>query len=384
MMNRCLFFVLAASFYVCAAADETKPVKYAPAYCTSLKFNCMASAKHVCCKWPHPPAGENGAGVDGAPNARVRGAGLVRIRPIRLPAADESGGEQKDASAEKEHTDNNQPKGSPVVRQRHQSSLLNRRKPVSGQPPPTQHKPKEATSQNKDNNSSSFKRPVTAKTKPRICLRLVVNCNNSPDHRCCQFEDEPKQEHEQEEQKEMEEGVAKEPEVIPEEHQVEDIQEHEEEKPMHENVEDLAKEPEMINEELQVEDIQDYDEEKHMMPTPRPVRTTTAAAAKRTTVKRKRTTTVTATTDTTLAQTLSTVDSTLPEPRQPPPHPQPVMDDEQQFENFPDAVYTDEAFVAMPTRRNTEVHRRIPAECFDTETYDCNADSEHVCCEYMK
>ena len=32
--------------------------------------------------------------------------------------------------------------------------------------------------------------PVVAPKKPRICMRLVVNCNNSPAHRCCQGSDQ--------------------------------------------------------------------------------------------------------------------------------------------------------------------------------------------------
>ena len=36
---------------------EEKPVKYAPAYCRSLRFNCRVKAGHVCCRFPLPPTG---------------------------------------------------------------------------------------------------------------------------------------------------------------------------------------------------------------------------------------------------------------------------------------------------------------------------------------
>ncbi len=105
-----LLLLLAATVASLDVGDaKRKPIKYAPAYCSRLKFNCKAKAGHVCCRFPSPPtsgavaAAKGGDEVDQLQRQDPLRSGPVKIRPIRLPfrgAASEI--TDKDAEEKKE------------------------------------------------------------------------------------------------------------------------------------------------------------------------------------------------------------------------------------------------------------------------------------------
>ncbi len=145
-------------------------MRYAPRYCLRMRFNCEAQAGHVCCKFPLPPAGADPAA---AAQERHQSGPAVRIRPIRLPVT-------KTAAEINEDSNGDGSKSSSK-----KSNFVERKRP----PAASQRKPAVAASA-----------AVTLKKKPRICLRLVVNCNVNPAHRCCQFQDDVQEEDVQEEE----------------------------------------------------------------------------------------------------------------------------------------------------------------------------------------
>jgi len=162
--------------------------KFAPAYCARMRFNCQRQAGHVCCRFPLPPEDGDEAGL--ARTKHASAAGVVRIRPIRLPArpevpAAEAKNGQKEEVPVQKAGQKKPSKPSPNMRHRPGGivHMMKRKRPQVKQAPPS----KPLTT--KHTLASAARRK---KKKPRICQRLVVNCKSSPEHRCCQFQEEEK------------------------------------------------------------------------------------------------------------------------------------------------------------------------------------------------
>ena len=145
--------------------SQQQPAKYAPTYCLRFRFNCQSPEKkgHVCCLYPLPESADSGALVK--PATTGGNVGNIVIRPIKLPIS------MRPSS----NDDNNENINYQPERKPHSSTKKNR--PGSNQ-----------------KKSSGTTEAPGSKIRPRICLRLVVNCKSSPDHRCCQYEEETPEE----------------------------------------------------------------------------------------------------------------------------------------------------------------------------------------------
>ena len=204
-----------------------RPKKLAPAYCHNLRFNCDRQGAHVCCRFPLPPLDGSAAQ---APRRTYRPAGLANIRPISLkrkPATEATPEAEPKSEEESQEPDVNtkshkakvaEAAQSPVeereeeeknpgnlpraVAPKRQSPLISRNRPRP--PSPTQKKINNKPSSpsnlyglsaaSKVKSGSSHGLKMTNRKKPRICLRLVIDCQINVSHRCCQFEEEEKKE----------------------------------------------------------------------------------------------------------------------------------------------------------------------------------------------
>lgn len=131
--------------------------KFAPAYCLRFKFNCNNAEKkgHVCCLYPLP---ENAQQANNQQLASSSGSGL-NIRPIRLPVGIRTPTTEGNTEENKKPANKNNNK-------------------------------KNSRPSTRNNNRNTPKPNVNINNRPRICQRLVVNCETSPEHRCCQYQKE--------------------------------------------------------------------------------------------------------------------------------------------------------------------------------------------------
>jgi len=163
-----VYYVVSAPPRVSATPqqDGDKPVKYAPNYCLRFRFNCQRPEKksHVCCLYPQNPNPSGGQEKRPSPNYGT----AVKFRPVKLPKVKPKKSED-DTNEENEKDKNGNDKPS--------ASLANLKK---GRP---------------EFNPGTAKKPVLkkqiqkikSKARPRICQRLVVNCKQNSEHRCCQY-----------------------------------------------------------------------------------------------------------------------------------------------------------------------------------------------------
>lgn len=145
----------------CIVISWAAEVKYAPSYCLRFRFNCERPEKkgHVCCIYPLPDAG--GAAQEQASPPATN----IRFRPLKLPTACVKNSEE--TSDDKQGHHQNKPAA---------SSVINKGRPL----------PKSGSGSS--SNSRTTTKAPGFNVKPRICERLVINCKNSPEHRCCQYE----------------------------------------------------------------------------------------------------------------------------------------------------------------------------------------------------
>jgi len=142
---------------------DDKPVKYAPNYCLRFRFNCQRPEKksHVCCLYPQNPNPSGGEEKRPSPNYGT----AVKFRPVKLPKVKPKKSED-DTNEENEKDKGNSDKPS--------ASLANLKK---GRPEFNPKKPVLKKQHQK----------IKSKARPRICQRLVVNCKQNSEHRCCQY-----------------------------------------------------------------------------------------------------------------------------------------------------------------------------------------------------
>ena len=138
--------------------------KYAPSYCLRLKFNCASAAKkkHVCCLYPLPI--ESKGLLATSPNVSPDVAeGVKKIRPLRLPS-------RATQSVDDGSIDTSNGERYDVFNQKKKSNKPEKKKAFSPKP-------------------TALPNPVTKMGKrPRVCLRLVINCRTNSRHRCCRTE----------------------------------------------------------------------------------------------------------------------------------------------------------------------------------------------------
>ena len=151
-----LFFVLVKESSAQQSADA--PVKYAPSYCLRFRLNCNRpeKKKHVCCLYPLPDGGSNTDQRKTGPNYGT----AVKFRPAKLPCTKKKPEE-------------------PVVTVTQRSN----KKPT----PPKKLSPVTPGPKKKPGKTN----PRSPTSRPRICQRLVVDCKNSPKHRCCRYLQQP-------------------------------------------------------------------------------------------------------------------------------------------------------------------------------------------------
>ncbi len=214
-------------------------------------------------------------------------------------------------------------------------------------------------SNRKNNNSNSKKNKAKAsaeKTKspgshkrPRICQRLVVNCNNSPEHRCCQYEEENPIEVVEPEITET--GQAKKEAVVAAQPR--------------EAVEVVK--PSVGLDELTAPEvkpkpvIKPVTEVKSRPPSPPPPQASSPIVANRVDLKSK---------------PAVVVGEAIPVPLE---HPK-IVEEHKKYEK----IINDEA-VPILAKVEGEPYNRIPAHCF-TETFDCQvtATPKHECCGFFE
>lgn len=238
------------------------------------------------------------------------------------------------------------------------------------------------------------------KKKPRLCLRLVVNCATQPDHRCCQFEDTPET---------TEAPAVSEEEMIKEPVGEEEV--HETEAPLADQVlevipfEPLQTSPPSTPAPTPVPEPQPSTPGRPSRPlrplrpavrptrppTPLPIvvasSTTDTPATEVITTSPTSTTTATASTTTTdtppssPATSLPVTEGWIASVETVPYVPVTSQDQEVYEEPLP-------AVAKLPLEPLLEapsvavVHQKIPAECF-SQTYDCSATPGYMCCQYM-
>lgn len=167
-----------------AQAPTPAPVKYAPNYCLRFRFNCNRPEKksHVCCLYPLPENGnENEEEKRPTPNYGT----AVKFRPVKLPKTET----KKDDNDNTGNGNDQRAASNPVPRRNTPSaSLANLGK---GRPKfsPSSAATSAAAAKKPLPKPSKKSRPSKIKSgaRPRICERLVINCSNSPEHRCCQY-----------------------------------------------------------------------------------------------------------------------------------------------------------------------------------------------------
>lgn len=163
------------------ALVNSEEKKFAPSYCLRFKLNCQSEQKkkHVCCLHPLPEgadAEEAGSQLE-SDDGGSPGAGGVKIRPIRLP--------QREKTTATEDEDNERT-SEPVKRPSTDFKRTNTPGTATSNP----------NTRGNTKTSVAPTVPTPAPKRPRICIRLVVNCNSSPDHRCCKYAEEDKEEEE--------------------------------------------------------------------------------------------------------------------------------------------------------------------------------------------
>lgn len=165
-----LLATLLLVYLVPTGLTQQKPVKYAPNYCLRFRFNCNRPEKksHVCCLYPLPDK-DKADQEEKRPTPNYGTA--VKFRPVKLPKT----------NPKKTDNDSNNERGESNSggRNKPSASLANLGK---GRP---NFNPSTATAATTSKPKSSQKKK--SNIRPRICERLVINCKNSPEHRCCQY-----------------------------------------------------------------------------------------------------------------------------------------------------------------------------------------------------
>jgi len=166
-----LLATLLLVYLVPTGLTQVKPVKYAPNYCLRFRFNCNRPEKksHVCCLYPLPDKGQ----ADQEEKRPTPNYGTaVKFRPVKLPKT----------NPKKTEIDNNNERGETNNggRNKPSASLAN-----LGKGRPNFNPSTATTATTSKPKSSSLKKK--SNIRPRICERLVINCKNSPEHRCCQY-----------------------------------------------------------------------------------------------------------------------------------------------------------------------------------------------------
>eukprot|EP00096_Caligus_rogercresseyi_P004317 TRINITY_DN1853_c0_g1_i1.p1 TRINITY_DN1853_c0_g1~~TRINITY_DN1853_c0_g1_i1.p1 ORF type:complete len:215 (-),score=41.42 TRINITY_DN1853_c0_g1_i1:91-735(-) len=139
----------------CLSVSGTKR-KFAPAYCIRLRFNCQrdSHAGHICCKFPLPE------GEEAEKEAQRQPHPFIKIRPIGIrphPIV-------KEAKPETEE-------GEEILTESSDNTSTTTTTSTTSRP------------------SNPGRRPRPAlNAQPRICQRISVNCEETPDHRCCSKE----------------------------------------------------------------------------------------------------------------------------------------------------------------------------------------------------
>ena len=168
-----------------AQVPTPAPVKYAPNYCLRFRFNCNRPEKksHVCCLYPLPENGnENEEEKRPTPNYGT----AVKFRPVKLPKTNPKKGDNDNSGSGNDQRGDtnpgpsrNKPSASPANlgkgRPKFSPSSTATSAAAAKQPP--------LSKPSKKSTSSKIKSGV----RPRICERLVIDCINSPEHRCCQY-----------------------------------------------------------------------------------------------------------------------------------------------------------------------------------------------------
>jgi len=167
-----------------AQAPTPAPVKYAPNYCLRFRFNCNRPEKksHVCCLYPLPENGnENQEEKRPTPNYGT----AVKFRPVKLPKSNPKKGDNDNSGNGNDQRADSKPG---PRRNKPSASLANLGK---GRPKfsPSSKATSAAAAKQPPPKPSKKSRPSKIKSgaRPRICERLVINCSNSPEHRCCQY-----------------------------------------------------------------------------------------------------------------------------------------------------------------------------------------------------
>ena len=168
-----------------AQAPTPAPVKYAPNYCLRFRFNCNRPEKksHVCCLYPLPENGnENEEEKRPTPNYGT----AVKFRPVKLPKTNPKKGDNDNSGSGNDQRGDANPG---PRRNQPSASLANLGKGRPKFSPSSTATSAAAAKQPPLSKPSKKSRPSKIKSgaRPRICERLVINCSNSPEHRCCQY-----------------------------------------------------------------------------------------------------------------------------------------------------------------------------------------------------
>ena len=168
-----------------AQVPTPAPVKYAPNYCLRFRFNCNRPEKksHVCCLYPLPENGnENEEEKRPTPNYGT----AVKFRPVKLPKTNPKKGDNDNSGSGNDQRGDTNPGPS---RNKPSASPANLGKGRPKFSPSSTATSAAAAKQPPLSKPSKKSRPSKIKSgaRPRICERLVINCSNSPEHRCCQY-----------------------------------------------------------------------------------------------------------------------------------------------------------------------------------------------------
>jgi len=176
--------------------------KYAPAYCLKFRLNCASQQKkkHVCCMYPLPntkggstPSQLDTEGVASTGvSASVSGVSVrPSFRPLRL-AAKTAPTATTSTQAPKANDDNVEKSADVKKNSESATGLISKRPSIrfkTKPKTPAKKKSKKPTKEEQKKGSlvggSKASSLLQRQKRPRICLRLVINCRSNPEHRCC-------------------------------------------------------------------------------------------------------------------------------------------------------------------------------------------------------
>ncbi|XP_040563642.1 uncharacterized protein [Lepeophtheirus salmonis] len=165
-VSLCLFLMTCLITLNKESVQGTKR-KFAPSYCRTLKFNCQreSHSDHICCKFPLPEGDE----VEVPDRPRP----LIAIRPFLAGQRPFTPGKKEPEQETEEAVSD--------------GKIVESDGTISPTTTTTTTTTASTLVQSNRRGSSSRNKPnINKSSKPRICQRITINCQENPDHRCCE------------------------------------------------------------------------------------------------------------------------------------------------------------------------------------------------------